>query len=160
MPAWGQTCFFAVVIILCAAIVLKVGVFILRRILKKWLNLPVIYPTIKSAWYVIVYLYAISMFLQYVLHISPTTLLATIGISSLTIGIGLQGFVKDIASGIVLLATHSFSVGDRVIIKNTYKGVVHKITLVNTHLKADDGDDIFIANSEITAVEVKHDSGK
>lgn len=146
--------FYAVVIVLCTVIAIKAGVFLLRKILKKWLNMPVIYPTIKSVWKVIVYIYAISLLLQYVVHVSPSTLLAAIGISGLTIGVGLQGFVKDIVSGIVLLASPSFSVGDKVLIKNTYRGVVHKITLLHTQLVTEDGNDVFISNSEVTAVEV------
>jgi len=157
MPQWGQMLFYAIVIVLCAVIALKAGVFILRKVLKKWLNFPIIYPTIKSAWIVLVYIYATSMFLQYVLHISPSTLLAAIGISGLTIGIGLQGFVKDVVAGVMLIANPSFKVGDNVVVKNIYSGVVHKITLVNTHLKTSNGEDIFLSNSEITAVEVKHD---
>ena len=160
IPLWGRSIISAVVIILSTVIILKVGIWILRKVLKKWLNVPIIYPTIKSAWYVIVYIYAISMFLQYVLRISPTTLLATIGISGLTIGVALQGFLKDIAAGVILLATRSFSVGDDVIVKNTYKGIVHRITLVHTHLKTNEGKDIYIANSEMNIVEINSKGGQ
>jgi len=154
IPAWSRSIIFAIIIIISTFIILKVGIWILRKVLKKWLNMPVIYPTVKSAWYVIVYIYAISMFLQYVLKISPTTLLATIGISGLTIGIALQGFLKDIAAGVILLTTRTFSVGDNITVKNTYSGIVHRITLVHTHLKTDEGKDIFISNSEMTIISV------
>jgi len=154
MPPWGQLLLCAAVIMLGAFVAIKLGVWILRSCLKKWLNMPVIYPTAKSIWKVLVYIYAISLFLQYVVHVSPSTLLAAIGISGLTIGVGLQGFVRDVVSGIVLLVSPNFSVGDKVVIKNTYSGIVHKITLLHTQLKADNGQDIFISNSEVTAVEV------
>jgi len=154
IPQWGRALISAVIIIISTVIILKVGIWILRKVLKKWLNVPIVYPTVKSAWYVIVYIYAISMFLQYVLWVSPITLLTTIGISGVTIGIALQGFIKDIAAGIVLLATHSFKVGDNIMVKNTYSGQVHRITLTNTHLKTDAGKDIYIANSEMTIITI------
>ena len=83
-----------------------------------------------------------------VLGLDFTTLLGTLGLTSVAIGFSLRDILSNYFSGIVLLASHPFSLGDQIVIKE-YEGTVRQIQLRATTLLTSDGRIIYIPNQEV-----------
>lgn len=79
-------------------------------------------------------------------------LLTGAGIVGLALSFGAQTLVKDIISGLFIIAENQYNVGDKVKIIDKYEGVVEQITLRLTVLKDKKGNYIYIPNSQITSV--------
>lgn len=79
------------------------------------------------------------------------TLVAGAGIFSLALGLGAQGFVSDLVTGISILLEQQLDVGDAVKI-GTIEGIVTAIGLRTTQVTGVDGTVNFIPNRNITIV--------
>ena len=79
------------------------------------------------------------------LGISIAPFIAALGAVSLTAGLALQGSVSNFASGIVLILTKPFKIGDTITINDVY-GEVEDIKLSYTVLINEDGEQITIPN--------------
>lgn len=87
-----------------------------------------------------------------ILGLPVGTLLASAGVLSLALGMGAQGFVSDLVTGLTLLSEGQYDVGDIVTI-NDYTGTVMGLGLRTTRLKDSNNSIIYIPNREITIVE-------
>lgn len=79
------------------------------------------------------------------------TLIAGAGIFSVALGLGAQGFVKDIVTGFFILLEQQFDVGDSVKI-DSISGTIHAVGLRTTQIIDFDGTLHFIPNRNITIV--------
>lgn len=77
------------------------------------------------------------------------TILSSIG--GVAIGLGAQGFIKDLINGIFILFEDQYAVGDYVTI-DKYKGIVETIGLRSTVLRDFSGDHHIIPNGLVTTV--------
>jgi small-conductance mechanosensitive channel len=84
-----------------------------------------------------------------VIGVSPESLLAGAGITTITIGLIVSTFVSNILSGTFVLATHRLRVGDNVIVNNVPGEIIEVGTMV-TRVKTDIGI-ISIPNSAIAS---------
>lgn len=80
--------------------------------------------------------------------IAPTTLLLSGGAVSIVIGLALSVFVGNILAGTLVLMTHSYRVGDNVIINNV-PGKIVEITNLVTKVRNDVGGLTIIPNTAI-----------
>lgn len=106
----------------------------------------VLYSIIDAITYIVTFLIILS---KWSVDISP--ILTSAGIAGLAVSFGSQTLIKDLISGLFILAENQFNIGDRVKIGD-HVGRVTRITLRLTVLKDDTGNRIFIPNSEIKAV--------
>lgn len=83
--------------------------------------------------------------------IDTTTIIASLGIVSLVLGLAIQDTIKDFISGVTILSEDQFSVGDYVTI-NSFSGYVVSLGLKTTKLRAYTGEIKFISNRMITEV--------
>ncbi|KJW12006.1 mechanosensitive ion channel family protein [Levilactobacillus spicheri] len=79
------------------------------------------------------------------------TLVAGAGIFSLALGLGAQGFVSDLVTGISILVEQQFDVGDAVKI-GTIEGTVTALGLRTTQVTSADGTVNYIPNRNITII--------
>lgn len=94
---------------------------------------------------------ALLMILSTFIEIGP--LLATAGVAGLAISFGAQSLVKDILTGIFLMAEEQFGIGDVVSVKDKgVTGLVERISLRTTVLRDVEGTVHVIPNGEITMV--------
>jgi len=94
---------------------------------------------------------ALLMILATFIEIGP--LLATAGVAGLAISFGAQSLVKDILTGIFLMAEEQFGIGDVVSVKDKgVTGLVERISLRTTVLRDVEGTVHVIPNGEITMV--------
>ncbi|MBQ8093995.1 MAG: mechanosensitive ion channel [Clostridia bacterium] len=84
------------------------------------------------------------------LGIPVTSLVAVISMFALAVSLSMQSILSNMVSGIVILLTRPFKVGDWIETPNT-SGTVEKIDLIYTHLLAADLKKIVVPNSELSA---------
>lgn len=94
---------------------------------------------------------ALLMMLSTFIEIGP--LLATAGVAGLAISFGAQSLVKDLLTGIFLMAEEQFGIGDVISVKDKgVTGLVERISLRTTVLRDVEGTVHVIPNGEITMV--------
>ncbi|MBW3569128.1 mechanosensitive ion channel family protein [Candidatus Parcubacteria bacterium] len=95
------------------------------------------------------------------LGVNIAPLIAGVGILGLAVGFGAQNFVKDMISGLFIIAENQYRVGDVVQLNSESIGVVEKISLRATILRDLDGIVYTVPNGniEITANYSKEHSG-
>ena len=83
-----------------------------------------------------------------VLGLDFAALLGTLGLTSVAIGFSLKDILSNYFSGVVLLVSRSFHLGDQIVIKE-FEGTVTQIQLRATTLKTYDGRVVYIPNQEV-----------
>ncbi|MCC6147828.1 MAG: mechanosensitive ion channel family protein [Anaerolineaceae bacterium] len=86
--------------------------------------------------------------LLYSMGINITPVLTGAGIAGLALSLGAQSLIKDFLNGILILVEGQYAVGDSIQV-NDSSGVVERITLRTTYLRALDGRVFAIPNGEI-----------
>ena len=76
-----------------------------------------------------------------------TSLTVFAGALGVGVGLGLQGMVKDFASGISLVFERLVAVGDFVELPNGQRGVVHEVGPRATRIRTNDSTDLIVPNS-------------
>lgn len=84
------------------------------------------------------------------LGINITSLVAALGAAGLTASFALQGSLSNLVSGIQIIFTKPFSMGDYLSI-GTYEGTVKRIEILSTTLSTFDNKEVIIPNSKITS---------
>jgi moderate conductance mechanosensitive channel len=83
--------------------------------------------------------------------VDTASLLASIGVIALIIGLGCESLISDVVAGLFLVFDDTFEVGDIVVIED-YRGTVKEIGLKSTQLLDAGGNVKIINNSDITDV--------
>nr|WP_228037486.1 mechanosensitive ion channel family protein [Nodosilinea sp. LEGE 06152] len=83
-----------------------------------------------------------------VMGLNFAALLGTLGLTSVAIGFSLRDVLSNYISGVILLATRPFCIGDQVVI-NSYEGTVTQIQLRATTVQTYDGRLVYIPNQEV-----------
>lgn len=79
--------------------------------------------------------------------VNLTSLTVFAGALGVGVGLGLQGVIKDFASGVSLVFERLVAVGDFVELSNGGRGVVHEIGPRATRIRTNDSTDIIVPNS-------------
>lgn len=82
---------------------------------------------------------------------NATSVLAFGGAISVAIGLGVQGLIQDMVTGIFIITEDQFGVGDMISIEG-YEGKVESIGLRTTSIRSSDGDMVIIPNGQIKTV--------
>lgn len=83
-----------------------------------------------------------------VMGLNFAALLGTLGLTSVAIGFSLRDVLSNYISGVILLATRPFCIGDQVVI-NSYEGTVTQIQLRATTVQTYDGRLVYIPNQQV-----------
>ena len=84
------------------------------------------------------------------LGVNITSLVAALGAAGLTASFALQGSLSNLVSGIQIIFTKPFHMGDYLAF-GTYEGTVKKIEILSTTLATFDNKEVVIPNSMITS---------
>lgn len=87
------------------------------------------------------------------LNINVSSLVALFSVASLAVSLAIQGTLTNVASGVTILISKPFVVGDYVEI-GAVSGTVSDITLLHTHLTTTDNKLIYIPNSDVSAAQI------
>ena len=82
------------------------------------------------------------------LGIETASFVTVLGAASLSIGLALQGTLGNVASGLMILFTKPYRIGDSVRIGDT-NGRVHRLGLFNTEIDNVDNIRVFVPNAKI-----------
>lgn len=80
--------------------------------------------------------------------VQTTSILTVLGAASLAIGLALQGALSNVAAGVMLLILRPYRVGDTVEL-NGREGIVTKLDLFQTELRAFDGLVLVMPNAKV-----------
>ena len=87
-----------------------------------------------------------------VMGVDIGTIFASLGIMSLIIGFGVQSLIEDCVTGLFIIFEGLYNIGD-IIVLDTFRGTVEKITLRTTTIKDTGGNLQVINNSDIRNVQ-------
>ena len=87
------------------------------------------------------------------LGVNVTSLIAVLSVAGLAVSLALQGALANLASGLVILTTKPFKVGDYVNIDNV-EGTVEEITMTYTKIVPWDQRTVYVPNSTVTGSKV------
>lgn len=147
------------IIIVLAAIVVRVGKMIIRRVFKVKMKVPLrqserrentLLKLLESALAYVVY-FSAGMAVLAEISIDVRGLLAGAGVLGLAVGFGAQSLVKDVITGFFIIFENQFSVGDYVKI-GTAEGIVEEIGLRTTKIKSFTGEVSILPNGTISQV--------
>lgn len=79
---------------------------------------------------------------------TPATLIQALGLGSVAVGFAFKDIFQNLISGIILLLTEPFRIGDQIIV-NQYEGTVESIQIRATIIRTYDGRRVVIPNAEI-----------
>lgn len=71
------------------------------------------------------------------------------------VGLGLKGYLSDLAAGALLLTTRPFGAGDRVLLGGR-GGVIEELGLFFTRVHSDDGNTLWVPNSAIASQTIEN----
>ncbi|MBR2667523.1 MAG: mechanosensitive ion channel [Oscillospiraceae bacterium] len=83
------------------------------------------------------------------LGVPTANLIAIIGSAGLAIGLALQGSLRNVAGGLVILITHPFRVGDLIVTDGNPEAFVQEITVIHTVVLTKDNRRIIIPNGSL-----------
>lgn len=142
--------------ILVLAIVLLILTKLLTKffvgIIEKSKIDPSLHGFLRATIKIVLYFIA-GMVLAGSLNVDVTSLIALLSVAGLALSLAIQGSLSNLASGIVILTTKPFHVGDYVSI-GTDEGFVSEIGMTYTKLSTWDKRVIYIPNSNVTSANV------
>lgn len=145
-------------IFILAAIIVKIGSFIIRKVFEKQKAFKFNIGTKKidtmssifvSVYRYTVYIIAVVTILANYFNMGPV--LAAAGVGGIAIGLGAQSLIKDIISGFFIIMEDQYVVGDLVTIDNM-TGNVEEMELRISKIRNVNGDLYTIPNGEIKRV--------
>lgn len=140
--------------LLWAVVILIVGWFLAKRLrgffehlLRKAKIEESLTSFLGSVIYVTMLIFVVMAALNK-LGIATTSIVAVLGAAGLAVALSLRNSLSNLAAGIIILTSRPFRLGD-FIEGAGVMGTVKKMDLLHTHLKAVDGKDIFVPNSNM-----------
>ncbi len=152
--SFGQVFSAALVIVFVIIITRIVGFFLSYLAERNAKNRLLLKNTIPIFNFLI-YLSALFVILSSVFRISGSALVAGIGVLILSIGFGAKEIIANLLSGILLLGTKSYGVGDKISINGHY-GEVRSIGLFDTKIQTLDDTQVSIPNSLVQVKELSN----
>lgn len=136
-------------VLLIGLLVIKLTTILLRKGFKKSKIVPDMQPFLISMIRILLIIFLLITLLS-LLGFDTASIITMFGVVGLAVSLALQGVLSNIASGVVLLFTHPFRLGDYIQVEGT-EGVVRKTDLLYTELATVDNKIIYIPNAQITA---------
>lgn len=146
---WGEQLFYAVLVLMVSWFLVGMAMKVLDKALST-LKIDSIVKgyvkvCVKSLMYVLIAIIVLSM-----IGVPVTSLIAMLSAASVAIALALQGYLSNLAAGIVIIMNKPFVQGD--FIENSgLSGKVEEIHLLNTFLVTMDNKKIIIPNSSLTS---------
>ncbi len=143
-----------VLILLGAAVVIRIATVLIRRLLAPRgdrlldeTRARTLQPLTESLVRYVVYFIALVMVLREI-NIDATAILASAGVVGLAIGFGAQNLIRDVISGFFLLFEGLIQVGD-VIAVGEHTGLVERISIRTTQIRKFSGELWTIPNGQL-----------
>ena len=142
----------AVVVFVVCYLILRVMMRLFTRILSR-VNMDETLRKILLAVIKLILYFLLAMVVIDTLGVSVTSLLAAFSVVGLAASLAVQDSLSNLASGIMLLVTKPFKIGDYVEIDDV-SGTVKMISLIHTRITTIDNKMIYVPNSKIIATKI------
>ena len=142
----------AVVVFVVCYLILRVMMRLFTRILSR-VNMDETLRKILLAAIKLILYFLLAMVVIDTLGVSVTSLLAAFSVVGLAASLAVQDSLSNLASGIMLLVTKPFKIGDYVEIDDV-SGTVKMISLIHTRITTIDNKMIYVPNSKIIATKI------
>ena len=149
---------------LVGAIIILIAGFVLARtvcrLLQKWLERREMEPPVRMLLTRVTWLIIMALFFMVALGtmgIAVAPLIAMMGVAGVGVGLAMQGVLGNLVSGLVIIFTKPFRVGEYIAVGGNY-GQVNVIELFSTTLLHPDKSRVIIPNRKISG-EVLHNYG-
>lgn len=142
----------AVVVFVICYLILRVMMRLFTRILSR-VNMDETLRKILLAAIKLILYFLLAMVVIDTLGVSVTSLLAAFSVVGLAASLAVQDSLSNLASGIMLLVTKPFKIGDYVEIDEV-SGTVKMISLIHTRITTIDNKMIYVPNSKIIATKI------
>lgn len=142
----------AVVVFVVCYLILRVLMRLFTRILSR-VNMDETLRKILLAVIKLILYFLLAMVVIDTLGVSVTSLLAAFSVVGLAASLAVQDSLSNLASGIMLLVTKPFKIGDYVEIDDV-SGTVKMISLIHTRITTIDNKMIYVPNSKIIATKI------
>ncbi len=141
-------------------VLIAIVIFYLGRLLIKWVlhfidkamerrKLELAVRSFLHSFLKVILLIVVVVAAVNALGVAPVSFAALMAAAGVTIGASLSGQLQNLASGIVILLTHPFKVGDY-ITTGTVEGVVSRVAIFFTTLTTVDNKVIYVPNAKLT----------
>lgn len=140
--------------LISAALTLVIGYIIIKvvqSLVKKWMEKHVhisFHVFIQSCTKIFLWIFLL-LCVAGALGIDTSSFVTTLGAAGLAIGLALQNSLSNLASGLMILATKNFQVGDFIEVEGV-SGTVQRIDLMFTCIDTSDNKQITIPNATLT----------
>lgn len=139
---------------LVALLIFVIGVFLIKllrkllaRILKKRNSDPVVVKFLDSLLKVVGYVVIICLIFSQI-GVTSSSIIAVLGAAGLSIGLALQGALKNFAGGVLILLNRPFTVNDYIETEGK-EGTVQKMDIIYTTLNTIDNKLVKIPNGKL-----------
>lgn len=130
-------------------LLIRWAISIEKKVFEKFNVAPILSEFISSVSKALLYVLLILGILGY-LGFDTTSVVALLAAAGLAVGLALKDSLNNFASGVMLILTQPFKVGDFVEVAGQ-AGIAEKITLFNTVMRSTDNREIIIPNGQIYA---------
>lgn len=144
---WMTTALGVVIILVATAIVSRLSIVILRRILKKGSLLPqsTIFINVVR---VCVWLVGISFMLSTCFNVNVSAIITALGVGGIAVSLGFQDTISNLIGGLTVSVSRSVEPGDNIQVgAGGVSGVVRDVTWRHTTIDNPSGTTIVIPNS-------------
>ncbi|MEG0546582.1 MAG: mechanosensitive ion channel family protein [Oscillospiraceae bacterium] len=142
----------AVITFVVCFLIIKIIMKLFSRLLSRLSIDDSLKKIIKAAVKLILYFIAVIIVID-ALGISVTSLIAMFSVVGLAASLAVQDSLSNLASGIMILVTKPFKIGDYVDIDNV-SGTIAITGLIHTRIKTVDNKIIYVPNSKIIATKI------
>lgn len=142
----------AVVVFVVCYLLLRILMRVFDRIFQRVSMDETLKKILRAAVKVVLY-FVTAMIVIDTLGVSVTSLLAAFSVVGLAASLAVQDSLSNLASGIMLLVTKPFKIGDYVDIDDV-SGTVKMISLIHTRITTIDNKMIYVPNSKIIATKI------
>lgn len=142
-----------IIYIILGVIIYNIIKVIINKISKnKYVNKKkaTIISLIKNIFKYLIYIFIVLSILN-VYGVNTTSIVASIGVAGLVIGLALQDIIADFLAGIFILFDNQYTIGDTIKV-NDFRGEVISFGLMSTKLKAPTGEILILSNSSFKEV--------
>jgi small-conductance mechanosensitive channel len=150
---FGLRVFWAVIVVIVAAQLIKLSIFILERLSERSARRRLLYKRMIPITRLLFWGSALYLIVRGIFNVNAQGLLAAAAAIGVAVGFAAQDILKNIFGGLVIVADRPFQVGDYIAVGGTY-GEVMSIGLRSTRIRTPDDNLVSVPNSQVVDSQV------
>ena len=150
---FGLRVFWAVVVVIIAAQLIKLSIFLLERLSERSARRRLLYKRMIPITRLLIWGSALYLIVRGIFNVNAQGLLAAAAAIGVAVGFAAQDILKNIFGGLVIVGDRPFQVGDYIGVGGTY-GEVMSIGLRSTRIRTPDDNLVSVPNSQVVDSQV------